>query len=944
MTLLDPGAPTSPEQTSAPSIRATGLMVPVTGADTNQAPATKLRIDPTMLVIGPGKDEEKASARATARAPNDDPPKSAEVIVFPRHKQFPQADRGETISPDLGGEDGKGGKGGEPATVAPVAVTNRQFLETIFDDLPAGAVAAVTAKKGDPTQGSWIAYAASECDRICTPDVNTYFNCASFYPNEDGAVSATKAQVAAYHALVLDDVGTKVEASRIKLEPTWMLETSPGNYQVGFKLREPVRDEKIVNALLDRVGAAGLTDKGAKGINRWSRLPDGINGKAKYVKAGVSFACKLFKWNAEVAYSVDELLTALAPDIASPKPEASAPSPAKLPSSQPGDDAVIYTPRPPSNAIVEALKAQNLYKRDQGGGKHDVTCPWVHEHTDALDTGACYFEPDSAYPFGGFKCLHSHGDDFHVAKLIDHLGLDRQAARNKALIRSTEGHLHVVVRAAEHVLSQQPDFYQAGGAIVRVRYDFNGEPALEAVTDTSLTLALAEFCDWQKYDGRKKASVTCDPPERPIRHLLQAKPYKHLREIEGFARQPYYRAGDGRLVFQAGYDGQSRRLAVFDSSKYHPPAPTREAAQEALAVLDGLLEEFHFASEVDRAATLSAVLTAIVRPSLETAPGFHVAAPSPGSGKSLLCNVIARFASASEPLRLPYPKDAKEADKIIFASLLTQPPTIMFDDMTDDWKAHGVINSALTASTITGRILGVSKTATVSTRILFLGSGNNVGPVQDLSRRVATINLNARSESPATLKYERDPMATLHGNRERYVVAGLTIIEAFKAAGSPKSDVLPIASYNGDWANLCRHPLIWLGLPDPASILIEQVKDEPEVQHLRTLFEAWHQEFGDRPTTVGELLGKDAFTELHEAILDLPIAFNGHVDHTRLGWFLKKNRDRPVGEFILEAGPKGKRRTWCVRSLARSTPPLPPSPPLTAPPEETLTGPPEDAF
>ena len=41
--------------------------------------------------------------------------------------------------------------------------------------------------------------------------------------------------------------------------------------------------------------------------------------------------------------------------------------------------------------------------------------------------------------------------------------------------------------------------------------------------------------------------------------------------------------------------------------------------------------------------------------------------------------------------------------------------------MDTDWIPHGTIKRMLTAEEITDRILGVSKTATVSTRTLFLG-------------------------------------------------------------------------------------------------------------------------------------------------------------------------------------------------------------------------------
>ena len=172
-----------------------------------------------------------------------------------------------------------------------------------------------------------------------------------------------------------------------------------------------------------------MTDKGAKGMNRWVRLPNGINGKAKYLRAGVAYACKLLEWNLEIAYTVEELLDGLAPESTEPQAK-----PAPLPRSDPSqnnDDTAVYVPRPETNAVISALKTQGLYKRALGNGKHDITCPWLHEHTDGLDTGACYFEPDGTYLVGGFKCQHSH--DYHISNLIDFLGLDLQAARHRPL-------------------------------------------------------------------------------------------------------------------------------------------------------------------------------------------------------------------------------------------------------------------------------------------------------------------------------------------------------------------------------------------------------------------------------------------------------------------------------------------------------------------------------
>ena len=46
----------------------------------------------------------------------------------------------------------------------------------------------------------------------------------------------------------------------------------------------------------------------------------------------------------------------------------------------------VLTPKAAGNPVVAVLKAQGLYKSPLGSGKHDMTCPWVAEHTDGLDT------------------------------------------------------------------------------------------------------------------------------------------------------------------------------------------------------------------------------------------------------------------------------------------------------------------------------------------------------------------------------------------------------------------------------------------------------------------------------------------------------------------------------------------------------------------------------
>lgn len=215
----------------------------------------------------------------------------------------------------------KGGEGGKPTSSAaftPSMPTNAEFIAAIFTQFPEGTQPLITAKSGDPQEGGWFARPAAEVASICLAGRNTYVNCATFKPGDDGTVVARKDHAAAYHALVLDDVGTKVDRSLLgSITPTWELETSPGNFQIGFKLNPPLSDAAEVDRFQQRIAEAGLTDKGAMGMARWVRLPVGINGKPQYAVDGQVFICRLHDWHPEKTFSADELLATLAPQAIS---------------------------------------------------------------------------------------------------------------------------------------------------------------------------------------------------------------------------------------------------------------------------------------------------------------------------------------------------------------------------------------------------------------------------------------------------------------------------------------------------------------------------------------------------------------------------------------------------------------------------------------------------
>lgn len=624
------------------------------------------------------------------------------------------------------------------------------------------------------------------------------------------------------------------------------------------------------------------------------------------------------------------------PPLPEPAPESVMPPPSPEPiaatvisfASQ-GDD--VFTPAPAINPVVASLQAIGLYQNLTKPGQHLMTCPWDSEHeSEGKDT--IYFEPTDNHPVGRFRCSHTHQGSYHLSDLLGHLGISEQEARCQPKVTIQIGELSRIVLAVEKVLAQSGAYFRTGNTIVAIKTDpASGDVSVEPLNEQAMMMALSRSIYWEKYDGRAKEVIRCEPTDRIVRTLLRAEACTLLPALNGLARQPFFRKTDRQLVMRPGYDPMSKIYASFQAGDFALPEPTLENAKVALNELIELLGEFHFDAAIDRSAALSAILTATVRSSLRLAPAFNISASSPGSGKSYLASVIAPFAGPGSPSNVSYPTTAEEATKAMQSILIGQPAVVIFDDMQTDWAPHGAINRALTSETITDRVLGSSRTATVSTATFFMGTGNNVAPVRDMCRRVITIYLNARHDSPATLSYQRRPAEAVRKERGSYVSSALTIIRAWQAAGCPRSDVTNIATYGDDWSDLCRQPLLWLGEPDPATSLIEQLKIDPDSEALGVLLAEWRAMFKDQPVTVRKLIQRaDSDEELKDALFDLPVVERGEINRGKLGWYFKKSQKRTVGGLQLQKADSSERNSWKVVKVGDPTrpavaPPLPTS-------------------
>ena len=189
--------------------------------------------------------------------------------------------------------------------------------------------------------------------------------------------------------MMLDDIGTKSKLP--PLPPTWIMETSPGNYQYGYAFNEqPTVGE--FSAAIKAIAAAGYTDPGACNPVRNFRLPGSINQKNGFIS-------RLVEFTPGREYSVAEICAALGvtPGVA----DTAVMRPVGL--ADDGDDDVL--------AWIAARG--DLLENANGEGWCGVVCPNAAEHTDGNPMGR--YRPVSR----AYTCFHGHCvDDWNSARYL----------------------------------------------------------------------------------------------------------------------------------------------------------------------------------------------------------------------------------------------------------------------------------------------------------------------------------------------------------------------------------------------------------------------------------------------------------------------------------------------------------------------------------------------
>ncbi|WP_081636563.1 PriCT-2 domain-containing protein [Methylobacterium sp. 285MFTsu5.1] len=417
----------------------------------------------------------------------------------------------------------------------------------------------------------------------------------------------------------------------------------------------------------------------------------------------------------------------------------------------------------------------------------------------------------------------------------------------RPVVRFVAGKVPEAVDRMEALLLASPvEIYSRAGALVRPVID--AVPAAKGrmttvarmcpLTTVSLADMAARTMRFQRYDGRAEDWLDINPPVEMTATLLAREGQWRVPAVAGIITTPTLRP-DGSLLTVAGYDLATRLYLALDPGFTMPKLterPDKREAAEALGFIETLLAGFPFVGPVDRAVALSGVLTALVRGVLPTAPLHAIRAFTPGSGKSYLVDLAAVIATGRRCPVIAAGKTEEETEKRLGALLRDAVPVVSIDNVNGE--LGGDMLCQLTERPLVRvRILGKSEAPELECRSTTFATGNNLVLTGDMTRRALVCSLDAEVDRPELRDFDFDPIATVLADRGAYVAAALTVIRAYRVAGSP-SVCGAIGSYE-DWSDMVRSPLVWLGHADPVASMETAREEDPELSAIRELFEHW---------------------------------------------------------------------------------------------------------
>lgn len=409
-----------------------------------------------------------------------------------------------------------------------------------------------------------------------------------------------------------------------------------------------------------------------------------------------------------------------------------------------------------------------------------------------------------------------------------------------------------------------------------------------------------------------------------------------MRELKAMSYLPLVGVG-GVIVNRSGYDEDTGVFLAFDDSPDIPDEPSRSEIIAAIKVIWKPWSNYTLATDHDRAAMFSAIVTAICRPALYTCPGFFFDAPVQSSGKTKAAAALGALIQGERVGVTPFVDCANgesEMLKKLVSLALIGAGFFLVDNVVGCWRSP-VLAALITSGGIDERVLGLNLWYRGVSRMMVVATGNNATLDRDLGRRFIRVRIDPGVECPQGTPFPFDPVDMALSMRLAIAHSVLVLVRAWQVAGSPK----PPRGDCGfsEWNGVVRALTLWLqgaGLVreaeldpfgDPAfSILENAAEDDPDTGYLKMLLHGLQAVFMVKQFTASEahvLYKNDGGNEgaiLIREALEALAPKRQELSVTSIGRIFRYRRDRIAGGLVLRHVGEDRNGvgSWCVEKAA----------------------------
>lgn len=346
-------------------------------------------------------------------------------------------------------------------------------------------------------------------------------------------------------------------------------------------------------------------------------------------------------------------------------------------------------------------------------------------------------------------------------------------------------------------------------------------------------------------------------PEKVLEHLLVNS--TRVPRVSALVTHPVV-TRRGRIVSAIGIDKETGLLHYGSQVDGLRPFPKSEAADAIKRIAEMVTDGFEFDTPLDLACAIGMLFTGLNRRMLGMSPGVLITAAQQSVGKTTLARRLHVILTGRDLPVMTWPEDDEtETNKLLISTLMRSPEMICFDNVGDGMTFKSpAIAAAMTGAVKEGRILGLSRDASVPTNTLFVLTGNNTGLSNDEVHRWIRIRLKSSDISPHKRKFKH-PDVVGHGLqiRDEVIHHSIGIIAGYLQGG----EKIAPASRFPQWDAMVRQPLMWAGLEDIGKVFDANIDASPELGAYRALLAGLYDVFGAKEFSARELIEISGFEE-----------------------------------------------------------------------------------